>query len=309
MFIGKMNNIVLTIKQIFGISSSILYVWRDSYKLNGKIVTKKIGRPPKSGKITDAIEKYVINYYVKQKKYNIKNLRRSIKRIFNVSVKRSSIYGILKKNKITLKKTSVDRSPYSDTTKKEKYNKLKEELNYESKNTDNVISYDESYMSPELLKRKYGWSKKGTKAIQKVNGKTYRQGKSMMMAISNKKTIAFKLHKGPVKGNHICDFIMSEVIKNDTGKTLLMDNAQSHKNKKLKEEMKRTGNKIVFNVPYSPQTNPIEYMNNVVKNDLKKQNIENVNNLENKLAKIINIIPEKIYQNCFRKAYACMTVA
>ena len=41
--------------------------------------------------------------------------------------------------------------------------------------------------------------------------------------------------------DYICDFIMSEVIKNDTGKTLLMDNAQSHKNKKLKEEMKKTG--------------------------------------------------------------------
>ena len=58
----------------------------------------------------------------------------------------------------------------------------------------------------------------------------------------------------------------------------------SHHNKGLKNDMIRTNNKIVFNVPYSPQTNPIEYINNVVKRELKKQHIMDNKRLEYKLA-------------------------
>lgn len=307
MYSGKINNIVNTMVDIFNISSSIIYVWRNAYNSTGVITSKKIGRPRNTTQITETIERYIVKRFVLDKCHNMKNIRRSIKRVFNISIKKSSVYRILKKNKITYKKISIDRSPDSLCLKKQKYEKLKKELEIVTKIPDNVISFDESYMSPENLERMYGWSKKGTKVNRKVNGKTYRNGKSMLLAITNKKTVAYKLIKGPVKGAHIRDFIMNDVIKTDTNKILFMDNASSHKNKQLRLDMEKSNNKIVFNVTYSPQTNPIEYINNVVKDKLKKQHIENIEGLESKLDKIVKKINEKIYVNCFRKAYECMT--
>jgi len=306
---GKAPNIIKDIVQIFPISSASFYLWRNEYNLTGKIQKNSIiGRPINSGKINDSIEQYVIKRFTNGN-INIKNLRRSIKRIFTVSIKKSSIYNILKKNKITHKRISVDRSPYTEKERKDKHNTLRTQLNFNGLeyNNDNVISYDESYMSGEKLTKEYGWAKSGHKAVLKVNGRRYCRGTSMLMAITNKTTVACKTQKGSIKGDNICDFIMNDVIKNESGKILFMDNAKSHTNKKLAAEMLRTGNKIVFNIPYHPQNNPIEYLNNVVKQQLKNQYVENIDDLDKKLAKIIKKIPEQIYANCFNKAYKCIS--
>lgn len=321
---GIFSNIANTIEEIFNIAQSTenykiifdmkkyfiffrtLFNWVNNYNSTGSIESFcKTGRPINSGKINDAIEQYIIKRFTVDKNHDIKNVRRSIKRIFNMPIKKSTIYNVLKKNKITHKRVAVDRYPYSEKERKEKHTTLRKELSIENNqyNNDNVISYDESYMSPEKLTREYGWAKSGHKAARKVDGRRYHQGKSMLMAITNKKTAAYKLIKGSIKGEQICDFIMNEVIKDQTNMTILMDNAMSHKNKKLAQEMKETGNKIVFNIPYHPQNNPIEYMNNVVKQKLKKQNIQNIEDLEERLGKIIKKIPEKIYANCFDKSY------
>jgi hypothetical protein len=47
MFSGKINNIVDTMVNIFNVSSSIIYVWRNAYNSTGVITSKKIGRPKK----------------------------------------------------------------------------------------------------------------------------------------------------------------------------------------------------------------------------------------------------------------------
>ena len=40
----------------------------------------------------------------------------------------------------------------------------------------------------------------------------FKEGKSMLLAISNKKTIAYKLLKGSVNGEHVYDFLINDVI-------------------------------------------------------------------------------------------------
>lgn len=71
---------------------------------------------------------------------------------------------------------------------------------------NNVISIDESFMSISTLTKEYEWSKKGTRCCRKVNGRRYRQGKSMLLAISNKKIVNYKLIDGPVNGEIFYDF-------------------------------------------------------------------------------------------------------
>jgi len=122
-------NIVSNIEYIFGISNSTLYNWINLFEETGNLNPKYIGRPTNSGKINESIQKYIIKYFTNHKKNNIKNLRRSIKRIFNVTVKRSAVYYVLHKNKISFKKISVSRSPYSEEEIKEKKIKLHTDLN------------------------------------------------------------------------------------------------------------------------------------------------------------------------------------
>jgi len=216
---------------------------------------------------------------------------------------------VLHKNKISFKKISVSRSPYSEEEIKEKKIKLHTDLNInDSKNFnhDNVVSFDESFMSIQKLTKEREWAKLGVRACRKINGRRIRQGKSMLLAISNKKTIAHKLIKGSVNGEHIYNFLINEVIKDKKGITILLDNARTHHYKKLKDKIKETGNTLAFNIPYHPQYNPVEYINNIVKADLKKQYIEDINKLDSKLNKIVNKIDESIYRNCFNHAYKCI---
>lgn len=69
-------------------------------------------------------------------------------------------------------------------------------------------------------------------------------------------------------------------------KLLLFDNARSHIAKSVLESIKNSGNDYVLNIPYHPQTNPIESFFSELKhyikldskieyNDLLKKNIYN----------------------------------
>ena len=107
----------------------------------------------------------------------------------------------------------------------------------------------------------------------------------MLLAISNKKTIAYKLIKGPVNGEHVYDFLINNVINGRTDIKILLDNARTHHYCKIKENIKETKNQLVFNIPYHPQYNPIEYLNNVIKGDLKRRHVNDINKLENELKK------------------------
>jgi transposase len=65
-----------------------LYIFIKSYK----------------SKISEEIKKYVIMYITKRITFNKKNLNRCIKNIFNTTISGSSIYKILKENKLSYKR-------------------------------------------------------------------------------------------------------------------------------------------------------------------------------------------------------------
>lgn len=301
MYINKIQNITSIITHIFGICKSTLYYWIHLYKLYREPLILKQGRPLNSGKITQEIENYIIHSFVvyKNKQPNSKNIQRSVKRIFNKTIKRSTIYYILNKNKVTYKKISVSKYPHSN----EILNQKKKELLSNLTTNNEIISFDECFLSPENLEKEYGWSLQGTPCNRKVNGKRYKDGKSLLMAISSKKVVAYKLVKGSVNGEIVRQFIMNDVLLNKSNTIVLMDNARTHHYKELKKDVEQTTNKFVYNIPYHPKSNPIEYINNVVKNDLKKQCINNIDKIIPYLDKAINKISELTLKNCFTHAW------
>jgi transposase len=55
--------------------------------------------------------------------------------------------------------------------------------------------------------------------------------------------------------------------------TILMDNAIIHRTVEVKEFLKDNNIKTIYNVPYSPQFNPIELVINVIKGHVKNLGI------------------------------------
>ena len=59
-----------------------------------------------------------------------------------------------------------------------------------------------------------------------------------------------------------------------------MDNARIHHNKILKEYMMNNNINSIYNIPYSPEYNPIEKIFNTLKTKIRNNKINNVNSIE-----------------------------
>ena len=99
----------------------------------------------------------------------------------------------------------------------------------------------------------------------------------MITAISNEKPIAYKLLKGSANTEIFNNFIIDDVLpKISKGNTLFMDNAKIHKSNILVDYIRKSGHHLLFNIPYSPEFNPIELFQNVIKSYIKGNNIYNI---------------------------------
>ena len=67
--------------------------------------------------------------------------------------------------------------------------------------------------------------------------------------------------------------------------------------------MKKVDNcKLVYNIPYSPQFNPVEYVNGNIKNKITKCNPTNMNQIPKLLQKELNKIKPLTLKKYFNKS-------
>ena len=122
---------------------------------------------------------------------NIRKLKQNIKRLFKIKISKSHIYNILKDKKISHKKIKEDHCPYTNEKLKEKAIEVKNQVDVVKQK---LIFIDES--SVEIsFRKKYGWSKKGTKCtIKNIYGKHHRV--SLLLAITAHGIVTYTLKKG-----------------------------------------------------------------------------------------------------------------
>lgn len=184
--------------------------------------------------------------------------------------------------------------------KKRKINKLikKFKRNINSTSGDNIISIDETSIDTHITNN-YAWSQKGTR-IYKINNNT-RLRYTLILAVSNKEIIHYKLIRNSANKDIFLQFIKELNQKiNIKNKSLLLDNAVIHHAKIVKQYIQNNKNlELIYNVPYMPEFNPIEYVFNEFKMILKKYNNTNKNIKLNiiKSIKKLNINNLKKYFN------------
>lgn len=64
--------------------------------------------------------------------------------------------------------------------------------------------------------------------------------------------------EGTINSDVFCRFIEDLLLKIPSGSYLVLDNARIHQTEELKEIVERSGCKLVFLPPYSPDLSPIE---------------------------------------------------
>lgn len=166
---------------------------------------------------------------------------------------------------------------------------------------DNIISIDETaiYLNSKCTR---GWAQKGCKCIIKErDNKIFQKKYSLLMAISNKQVMLYIIHENSINGQKYLDFI-KELIK-EYGKkyTLLMDNATIHKTKKFRDYIEHKKIDVLYNIPYNPETNPIEMLFSPIKNNVKLHNTKTIINIEQSIDNYIENINETTLTKMFEK--------
>ena len=134
---------------------------------------------------------------------------------------------------------------------------------------EDLIFIDESGVNLALL-RLYARALKGKRARGK---RPQKRGKniSIISALSLEKLVASSNIYGSVDGVTFEAFIVKELVpKLWKNACVVMDNAQIHLGKMVKEAIEQAGAKLIYLAPYSPEFSPIENFWSKVKAILRK---------------------------------------
>lgn len=286
------------ISSTFNIHINTFYNWLKLYTNNFNYYNSK--KKYNNRKVTKDIEKFVIQSMDNNNNFNINKIKSDIIKKFNITLSKKTIYFILHNNNLTYKRLKVKVVPKNIKETKKQKNKLKHKIN--SLKQDNIISIDE--MAVYLNERPYyGWSPKGVECIVNTSTKNIINKRyTVCMAVSNKKVIDYSIVDKSLKTQGFNDFITNIVKKEGKNKTLFVDNATIHKSKLVKTTVKNNKIKMLYNVPYQSQNNPIEYVFSMLRKDIQNNDnktLENITTIINNFNK--NISPTHL-QNIFNKA-------
>lgn len=291
-----LNNKQFSIKyitKIFGISKSSFYNWLKLHNNNALVEKKKYIKKPY---FSQKIIKHIVMYVTKHHIFSLIKILNIIKHKFNIHISKSSVYNILNKNNVTYKKFS---SRFILTNKKKFLDKKSNFINYVKniKHTD-IISIDECSIDTHICP-KYGWNIKGTK-LNKTIFTGQKKRISLICAISNKKIMKYSFISGSATSDDFLSFI-TELIETHKlkNKHLLLDNASIHHAKKLKSYILTTSCKLLYNVPYFPEFNPIEKVFSKMKSIIRTKNNSNQLKLKSNVKLSLSKVSSCNFKNFF----------
>jgi len=123
---------------------------------------------------------------------------------------------------------------------------------------------------------------------------------TLLMAISTNGVVTYKFYeKDGSNKDRFLEFLQNNILSKMKNKLLLFDNAISHIAKSVLESIKNSGNDYVLNIPYHPQTNPIESYFSELKHYIKLDSKIEYNDLLKSIKKSIKKIKKSHYRNHF----------
>ena len=167
---------------------------------------------------------------------------------------------------------------------------------------EDIICIDETSIK-SLQKRNNCYSRKGKRCVIKTQSQEVFKKYTGIFAISVDGVIDWDLYeKGGINTDRLIDFLEQNITSKLRNKLIILDNASSHRNEKIKALVNKHNN-ILYAVPYQHFTNSIENYFSMLKSRLQKLDGLKYENLKENIKKVIIEIPKEKYENIFKGAY------
>lgn len=121
----------------------------------------------------------------------------------------------------------------------------------------------------EYYTRMHGYARKGERIEKEISGRKFER-KSMISLLNEENEIIEPLiYEGTATSELINAYFRNALKGLEKGSIVVMDNASIHKSEGLKKIFDDYGIVLKFLPPYSPQLNPIEKIQGVIKRNLR----------------------------------------
>jgi len=222
----------------------------------------------------------------------------------DLDLNKSHISRIIHDNNITLKMTRIRHEPVKrfgkdiDITKsiKEFYDEVKK---YK---IEDIICIDETSIK-SLQKRNRCYSEKGKRCVIKTQSQEVFKKYTGIFAISVNGVVGWDLYeKSGINSDRMVEFLEANITNKFKNKLIIMDNASSHRNSKVKDVITQH-NHLLYAVPYQHFTNSIENYFSMLKSRLQKLDGLTHAELKENIINTITNIPKDKYRNIIKGAY------
>ena len=289
--------------KIFKCSRRSLMRWVQKYKKDGKITGYE--RTPKAYKVHKEHVDFLLQEIKKNKTITIEDLLYLLKNKYpNLDLNKSHISRTIHDNNITLKMTRIRHEPVKRFGKDIDINKSIKEFYDEVKKykIEDIICIDETSVK-SLQKRNHCYSEKGKRCVIKTQSQEVFKKYTGIFAISVNGVVGWDLYeKSGINADRMVEFLEANITNKFKNKLIILDNASSHRNPKVKEVINKN-NHLLYAVPYQHFTNSIENYFSMLKSRLQKLDGLTHTELKENITKTILNIPKEKYRNIIKGAY------
>jgi hypothetical protein len=203
-----------------------------------------------------------------------------------------------------LKITRIRHAPVKRFGKDIDINKKLDEFYEEIKQykLEDIICIDETSIG-SLQKRKHCYNKLGKRCIIKTSSQEVFKKYTGIFSISTEGVLGWDLYdKGGIDSNRLYGFLQEHITTKFKNKLIILDNASSHRNAKIKELVNKHNN-LLYSIPYQHFTNSIENFFSMLKSRLQKLEGLKYEELKKNIEKVVREIPKEKYINIIRGTY------
>jgi len=251
--------------------------------------------------ITDEIKRLIRKYVLRKCDVTVTSVWRYIRRK-GILCSRSTVWNIMKKHlNLSFKKKTfvVWRKKHRRDVVNSDIRKMQRKMR--NIGLEHIVSIDEVPFYREMYSQR-GWGIKGEKLVKRresVRSKRY----SIIAAVSCHRLVAYRMVPGSVNNRIFASFLKDDVFPQlNSPQHLLVDNASMHRTLHVRETVENGGHRLLFNLPYIPELNPIENTFSISKRCVKRRGTKTHTQLDKEFSKSMRAIKPHQLMNMFRKS-------
>ncbi len=289
--------------RIFKCSERSFKRWLFRYEEEQKI--QRHNRPPIAYKMKKEWVNFALSCLKDNEQITMEELSKKLEEKFkDFNIGRKHLGDIIRDLNKTRKRTRKSHFP---SLRFKKPIELKEEMNkffsvVDKYPLDKIISIDETSIS-YYMSEEYSRCQLGNRCILKTDDNKVFQKFTLIGAITSTGLIGYTFYeKGGMTTERLVEFL-NTILHNKKDYLVVLDNAPAHRALIIKATIEASGNKLIYSIPYTPRTNPIENWFSQFKHYMKLDRTLTIPEIRASIEKALRKIKSENYLHIFQYAY------